>query len=137
MRTVIRYLVAIFVLPALLILGVAAPQYGGIVLRGRSGRTYTKDLYHSDVANALVRFDSGSGASSTSETFWTCPEDLLLVDYYIVTGMTDTTKMQLTKDGVQTGDILRFVPHLTTNALRPQLTIPFRRGQKIGALQLA
>lgn len=116
----------------------ATPQYATMVFFGRrSGMTYSKDAYLSDVAAALMRFDAGSGASSTSETNWTAPEPLTLVDFSIVTGMVDTTKAQLTKNGIPTGDILRYSIHLTSLNNRPRLNIPFFPGDKISAIQLA
>lgn len=114
----------------------ATPQYGTMVFRGRSGRAYSKDMYVSDVNLALARFDAGAGASSTSETAWTPPEDVLLVDYAQVTGTADTTRVQVTRDAVPSGDVLRYTVHLTTLNNRPVLNIPFRRGQRVGAIQL-
>lgn len=117
---------------------VAAPQYGQYLFRGlRSGKTYTVDAYHSDVAAALVRFDAGAGSSSSSPTEWVAPEDVILEDYSIVTGMTDTTKAQLQRNNNPTGDVLRYSLHLTTLALRPRIRIGFRIGQNFRATQLA
>ena len=117
---------------------VAAPQYGVITCIGlRTRQSYSKDMYHSDVANALVNFDSGSGAGTGSETFWTPPEPVVIRDYAIVTGMTDTTKLQITRNGIPTGDILRFGPHTDSVATRPRLNILVPPGMKLGAIQLA
>lgn len=115
----------------------ATPQYGTMVFLGRSGRAYAKDIYISDVDKALMRVDAGSGASATSETSWVAPEDVLLTDYAQVTGTADTLRIQLTRDGIPTGDICRYTVHLTSLNNRPRLNIPFRRGQRVGAIQLA
>lgn len=116
----------------------ATPQYGSMTFVGlRSGRTYTKDVYLSDVANALVRWDAGQGAGAATPTEWICPEPVALVDYAQVTGTQDTTKLQLTVNGIPTGDILRYVPHLTTNSKRPSLLLKIATYARIGALQLA
>lgn len=115
----------------------ANPQYATFVFVGASGRTYIKDAYLSDVANALVRWDAGAGAGATSETFWTAPERLMLADYAQVTGTADTTKLQCTRNGVPTGDILRYVVHLTSLNNRPRLKIVFNAGDKISSVQLA
>lgn len=64
----------------------ATPQYGGMFFRGRSGATYPIDIYISDVNGALINFDGGAGAGSTSPTFWIAPEDVILEDYSQVTG---------------------------------------------------
>ena len=68
----------------------ATPQYGTMVLIGlRTQRVYNVDTYFSDVVDALSNFDGGGGAGATSPTSFTCPEDVLLQDFSIVTGMTD------------------------------------------------
>lgn len=116
----------------------ATPQYGQFTFRGvRSGKSYSVDAYFSDVAAALVRFDAGSGASSTSPTEWVCPEDVVLRDYTIVTGMVDTLKVQLQRNNNPTGDVLRYALHLTTLANRPGLNIGYRAGSNFRATQLA
>lgn len=115
----------------------ATPQFAQMSFRGGvSGKSYSKDIYLSDVAAALARFDGGSGASSTSPTDWRPPEPVVLVDYSEVTGKADTTKIQLTRNGVPTGDILRASIHLTSLANRPRLAIPFNTGDQISAVQL-
>jgi len=108
-----------------------------MIFRGKSGKTYSKDLYVSDVDAALVNVDGGSGASSTSPTDWIPPEPVILTDYSMVTGTQDTEKLQVTRDGVPTGDFLRYSIHLTTLANRPRLTIPFGARQKIAFIQRA
>jgi len=108
-----------------------------MIFRGRSGRNYSKDIYLSDVVAGLANWDSGGGAAATSETSWTPPEPVMLVDYAMVTGMTDTTKIQITRNSVPTGDVLRYTVHLTSLATRPMLRIPFMTGDRISANQLA
>lgn len=116
----------------------AAPQKGFMKFVGlQSRRTYMKDLYLSDVANARGNFDSGSGAASTSEAFWTPPEPVILQDFAIHTGMTDTTAIRLTRDGIPTGDTLRYAAHLDTSVGRPGLSVGFGRGIRISAVQIA
>jgi len=117
---------------------VAAPQYGTFIFKGvQSGRIYNVDAYFSDVADALGNFDGGAGASATSPTSFTAPEDLLLLDQSIVTGMTDTTKIQILRNNQPTGDFLRYTQHLTTSAVRSPLRLGFRRGTEIRCIQKA
>lgn len=117
---------------------VAAPEYGTFTFLGvRSRRIYTVDIYYSDVADALINWDGGAGASATSPDSFTAPEDLLLTDIAVVTGGTDTKKYQLLRGNQPTGDFIRHVPHLTTNANRPQLSLGFRTGTQIRAIQKA
>jgi len=116
---------------------VAAPQFGTMILRGGGGRIYNVDLYHSDVADALINFDGGAGAGATSPDSYTPNEDVVLVDYSIVTGMTDTTKLQLLRGNQPTGDFLRFTQHLTTSAFRSPTSVGFRAGTQIRGIQKA
>ena len=114
----------------------ATPQYGTMTFRGlRTGRTYVKDIYLSDVNAALINFDGGAGAGSTSPTDWIPPEPCVLSDYSQVTGTADTTKLQLTRNSIPTGDMLRYAIHLTTLANRPSLMIGYGRGTKVAAIQ--
>lgn len=116
----------------------ATPQYASFTFIGaQTKKTYTVDAYLTDVANALVRWDGGNGSSSSSPDRWVPPENVVLVDYSQVTGTADTTKLQILRNNAPTGDILRYVPHLTTNAFRPRLQIGFRAGMEVRALQLA
>lgn len=115
----------------------ATPQYGTMTFYGMSSRkSYIKDIYISDVANASVRFDAGTGASATSPVDLSFPEPVVMADMSIVTGTVDTTKMQLTRDGMPTGDVLRYSIHLTTLANRPRLSIGIRAGVRFAANQL-
>lgn len=118
--------------------GVAAPEYGTFVFVGlQSQRIYNVDCYFSDVADALINWDGGAGASATSPTSFTAPEDLILTDIAVVTGGTDTKKFQLLRNNQPTGDFIRHVPHLTTNPARPPLRLGFARGTEVRAIQKA
>ncbi|MBA7672841.1 hypothetical protein ES703_81028 [subsurface metagenome] len=118
--------------------GVAVPEYGTFVFMGvQSKRIYNVDIYYSDVADALINWDGGAGSSATSPTSFTAPEDLILADIAVVTGGTDTKKFQLLRNNQPTGDFIRHVPHLTTNANRPQLRLGFARGTEVRAIQKA
>jgi len=116
---------------------VAAPQYGFAKFIGRSKKVYTVDIYASDVANAEINFDSGTGAGTGSRTFWSPPEDCVLVDFAIHTGMTDTTVVRVTKGGAPTGNTMRYAAHLDTSNARPELAIGFKEGINVGLIQLA
>jgi hypothetical protein len=115
----------------------AAPQSGTMFFVGQSGTTYAVDMYHSDVVNAMVNWDGGGGSAAASPTFWIAPENVVLRDYSIVTGMTDTTRMRLTVNSKPLPSILRYALHETTLNNRPELNIGFRAGAQVGAIQLA
>jgi len=114
----------------------AAAQHGLMLFVGlQTGQTYAKDVYISDAAGALINWDSGAGAGSTSETFWTPPEAVVLRDFSIHTGMTQLSA-RLARNGVPTGDTLRYAIHLDTLANRPTLNIPFAAGDKVQVTQV-
>ncbi len=113
----------------------AAPQYGALIFQG--SRTYQVDMYASDVANAPLRFDEGAGASSSSQTFWTPPEPVVLVDVFIHTGMTDTTRVRLTANGSPLQTIIRYAAALDTSNARAKLSLGFNAGTRVGGIQLA
>lgn len=117
----------------------ATPQYGTAMFKGiDSGKTYAVDIYISDVANAVVNFDSGSGASSTSLGFWKAPERVVLYDLSIASGTADTKSIFPTADGGQiAGFRFRYANFLNTLATRPSLAIGFRQGTNIGFTQSA
>ena len=98
----------------------ATPKYGTMHLVGiQSKQTYAKDIYVSDVAGGLLRWDAGAGASATSTEEWRAPEAVVLTDYVQITGTADTEKLQLTRNGIPTGDFLRYSAHLSTLNNRP------------------
>lgn len=116
----------------------AAPQLATATFVGvQSGMNYSKDVYCSDVVDGLVNFSSGGAAAAGSESFWSPPENVLLVDLSILTGMTDTTALQWTRDSVPTGDVSRYANHLNTLNSRPRLNVLIAAGQRIAANQLA
>ena len=116
----------------------ATPQFGALIFVGlQSGQTYSKDILLDDVNGSRVNVDAGAGASAASAEFWRAPESVKLRDYSQVTGTADTEKLQVTKNGVPTGDMLRYSIHLTSLAYRPVLDIRFAQGDEIAMLQIS
>ena len=115
----------------------AAPRYGTMSLLGlETNRTYHVDVYISDVLAAQVNFDNGSGATSTSLVYYKAPELMKLYDFSVATGLTDTTNILLTSDRAQiAASRLRYANFVNTLATRPVLSITFKRGSNIGAIQ--
>ena len=101
-----------------------------------SGRTFSKDIYLDDVAGAPINWDGGAGASATSPVDWRLPEAAYLTGFAITTGYA-RAKLQITRDGIPTGDILRYGINLDTLNNRPAYAIPFNAGQVIAGLQLS
>lgn len=116
----------------------AAPQSGTLFFVGlRTKTSYAVDVYISDVVSGMVTFDAGGGSSSSSPTFYTFPEDVMLTDFSIVTGLTDTTKIRLVGNGRPSSQVLRYSLHLTTLNNRPKLGIGVTAMHRFAAIQLA
>ena len=113
----------------------AAPQTGTLTFKGVSGANYAIDMYISDVVGALTNWDSGAGANASSETFWTAPENVFLVDFSIVTGLTDTKTLRPTANSRNLQSLIRHANHLNTLNSRPILNTGFAAGTRIGMLQ--
>lgn len=114
-----------------------APRYGTLMFKGLStNRVYAVDAYISDVLVGNVNMDSGSGAGTGSLTYWKAPENVVLYDFSVATGLTDTTNIVLTSDGAQIPQArLRYANFLNSLATRPVLNVGFRQGSNIGAIQ--
>jgi len=116
----------------------ATPKNGVFTFKGRSGRIYNVSVYLSDVANAKITLSSRGKAGTSSDTFWTAPEPVVLIDYSQTTGTADTTVLTLlSDDNTIPGSVLDYVSHVSTSALRPPINVGFRPGAKVGAVQLA
>ncbi len=116
----------------------ATPKYGVLIARGiKTGKTYSVDMYFSDVANENVKFDSGAGASSTSPEFKVFPEPVVIEDIAIQDGMQDTTKIRLVVNGTPQPDVFRYSVHLESLNNRPKLNIGIKEGSMLSFLQLA
>lgn len=112
------------------------PTYGTFSFTGRqSGRIYNVDAYLADVADSLVHFDGGGGASATSPTSFTAPEDLLLFDVALKTGPTVIFKLQVLRGNQPTGDFLRLTAHLDTSPARSPIRLGFVRGTEVRAIE--
>lgn len=117
---------------------VAAPQTGEFVFMGlKTKRKRIIHAYFSDVANAQVNLNSGAGASATSDTRITAPEDLYLVDMLIHTGMTDTTNVVPTINQTMIKNFrLRYANQLDTSGNgRPHVNMFVPAGAQFGAVQ--
>lgn len=116
----------------------AAPQSGTMFFRGLTTKTsYAVDVYISDVVSGMANFDAGGGSGASSPDFYTFPEDVVLEDFSVVTGLTDTTKIRLVGNGRPSSQVLRYALHLTTLNNRPKLTIGVKAGHLFRVLQLA
>jgi hypothetical protein len=114
----------------------AAPQNGTATFRGRSGRLYTVDTYVSDVAAAQCTFNPNGAAGTASLTYWRPPEPVQLVDFSVVTGLTDTKGAIALQDAaIIPGGTIRWANQLNTLPFRPALNVAFAAGGLIGLQQ--
>lgn len=119
----------------------ADPKYGTFYARGRySGTPYAVDMYYSDVAAALIKFDAGAGAGASSADFYTFPEDVIITDFSINAGAAGTyaaTNIRITVNGAPTPNVLRVKNHLDTLNNRPPLALKLLKGSRLGGIQNA
>ena len=115
----------------------ATPKNGSMSIILATGETRNVDLYSSDVANALVNFDGGLGASATSPDYFTMPMSGVIRDFTVVTGMADTTKWQVVINGQPVGSMIRYTEFLDSLNNRPPVNIVVGGGAKITLNQLA
>jgi len=120
----------------------ADPKYGTIYGNGYpSGRPYAVDFYYSDVADAALTFDSGTGASSTSLSFVSFNEPVIFHDISIDAGAAGTyaaTNIRLTVNGQPAGmNVIRVKNHLNTLNNRPKINLKLLAGSRLGGIQKA
>lgn len=109
----------------------AAPQNGGMVFRGKSGRKYYISVYWSDVAAAYSRFSLSGAAGASSQDYWVTPEDVVLEDYSVKTGLTDTTVASTEVNGTPIGLVVVQSNHVNTLAFRPQNILAVGGGRQL------
>lgn len=115
----------------------AAPQIGFIKAIGSSGRTYQVSIYLSDVASAVGNLSVDGKAGTGTPTYWLVPENCVLVDFAIHTGMTDTTLALATAGQARIpGTNMSYAAHLDSSNARPALSIGLKSGTQFGLLQL-
>lgn len=106
----------------------ATPKTGHLRFKGlKTGRDYSYNIYNSDVSNAFITWATTGAAGSGSVTFITAPEDMVLVDASVVTGIVDTTSLVLwLDDGPVPATVVLWANCVNSNAVRafPQLRIP-------------
>jgi len=114
----------------------ASAQNGVFTFTGRTGRIYNVDYYTADTAGVLGTFNPSGAAVAGSPTYWRAPEAVVVTDFAMHTGTTQTGLI-MTEDGaIKNGAVIKYVPFLDTIANRPRLNIPFAQGALIGATSL-
>lgn len=112
-----------------------AAQNGNARFQGRSGRSYNKAIHVSDSNGVTVKFDNGDGASANGDPNIQFDEPVVLADIAIA-AQTTITQLQVTRNGVPTGDTLLVANQLASVANRVGLAIPFAAYQRCGLKQV-
>ena len=112
-----------------------AASAGTMVLRTRSGRTITVDVYVPDAVATLLTFNPTGLAASTSPSDFRCPEDAVIVDITTAAAPTAVGATFKINSGVVNGGTFRWADRLNTLSKRAALAIPVKAGDFISALQ--
>lgn len=103
---------------------------------GSSGRTYQISGYTADTAGYSNTFNPSGTAGTGSLQYWRAPENVVLRDFSIPTGTTQTTGYMTENGAVRNGTIIDYVSCVSTNPSRPVFNIPFSAGTLIGAVTI-
>ena len=112
-----------------------AASAGTLVLVGKSGRTYTVDLYIPDATGTALTFSPSGLAASTSPATYRLPEDAVIVDISIAAAPTAVGAVFTVNQGVINGGTVRWANQLATLANRMKLKIGVSGGDFLGATQ--
>lgn len=112
-----------------------AANAGTLLMTGRSGRTYTLDVYVPDATATNLTFSPSGLAASTSPSAWTVPEDCTIRDISI--GAAPTAVGAIFQAGYTNinGGTVRWANQLAANPNRPKLSINLARGTILSAVQ--
>lgn len=112
-----------------------AASNGTLIAVGRSGRTYSVDLYVPDATGTKIAFNPSGLAASTSDTTWRAPEDLTIVDFVTVAAPTAVGAFLTINGAPANGGTIRHANQLCTLATRAKLKIGIKGGDFIGYTQ--
>lgn len=114
----------------------ATPKSGTCTFKKSDGTTFSVPFYCSDVSNEVACWDSGGGATATSQNWWSAPCDVELIDVCVTTGMADTHSACITRNNAPVkGGRWQHVLHLNTVLERPKMGISFAAGENVGMIQ--
>lgn len=102
---------------------------------GVSGQGYHIDAAVPDAVNTLWTFDSGAGATTTSQAYMQFPENVVITDISMA-GAPTATRGRITSSGVPTGTVIAYGAHLFSLNNRPNLNLKVKAGSMIGIVQL-
>ena len=112
-----------------------AASAGTMVLKGKSGRTWTIDVYVPDAVATLLTFNPSGLASSTSPSDYRVPEDCVIVDITTAAAPTAVGGTVKVNSGVVNGGTFRWADRLNTLSKRADMAIPIQAGSFLSVLQ--
>lgn len=112
-----------------------AASAGTLIAVGKSGRTYSIDLYIPDAIATLVTFNPAGLAVIASPATWRAPEPCVITDVSTPAAPT-AVGATITADGANiNGGTIRWANQLAANPNRMRLNLPVAGGQFVGGLQ--
>lgn len=116
----------------------AAPRNLVLTFQGQSGKIYTYSAYASDVANAFTTWNLVGTAGANDTTFIQAPENIVLVDASVATGLTDTTSGTFFLDDAPLANsIMPWAPIVNTLPTRSFPRVGIKAGRKVQIKQNA
>jgi len=112
-----------------------AATAGTFFFKTKAGVGLCIDVYVPDAVGGEITFDNGSGAGSSSPTFCTFGEDVVLVDASFAAAPT-ATRVRLTANGAPTRQVIRYGSHAYNLNNRPAISVPIRAGTRLGGVNL-
>ena len=106
-----------------------------LIAVGKSGKTYTVDLYVPDAISTKVAFNANGLAASTSETYWSAPEAVTIIDISAVGAPTAVGANFTFNGAVANGNTIRWANQANTLANRMKMLISVNAGTQVGMLQ--
>lgn len=108
-----------------------------LTFQAKGGRKYFVDAYVPDAAAGQWGFNPTGAATSGSLTFYTIPEDVVLVDVSALAVPTATGATLYANQAAVNGGQIRIGNFLYSNPMRPQFNIGFSKGSIISAVNVA
>lgn len=112
-----------------------AASAGSMVLVGKSGKTYTIDVYIPDAVATLLTFNPAGLAASTSPSDLRVPEDCVITDITTAAAPTAVGGTFKVNSGVLNGGTFRWADRINTLSNRFRLSVPLRAGDFLSCLQ--
>lgn len=106
-----------------------------LIAVGQSGKTYTVDLYVPDAVATKVTFNASGLAASTSETYWSAPENVTIVDISAVGAPTAVGATFTVNGALYTGNTIRWANQSNALNNRMKMAVPIKAGTQLGMLQ--